>query len=355
MRKAVPAVLQVPPVSQWRLAGDKLETSLVEPPGWRFHVKLLSRTGAVAQPGASYSGPRERLSARVGHRNGQVVEYLRYKLGRPLLSDGNFESGKWGPVGNCAAFPVPVPARLAARVQQGQGLAQMPALALSAEADSACESRLLTWRSGPLFLSLWVRSVSGPGPRICLRETPVNACAPLPPLPQTSSRSRWYHYQTIITPEPGTLSLRLFLYADVYARGTRTTNEYSDVVIRRSADLLQPVVAGTPRSPKRPATALYTSGQSYSPEWVGPPGDAQVEVDGLRNGWLGPHSEDVPPRFGPSLWYSLSRFASLLAAGFLIALALSLWLGGRYRLVKIVRVPSERRIQGSNCGERKRA
>ena len=355
MRKAVPAVLQVPPVSQWRLAGDKLETSLVEPPGWRFRVKLLSGTGAVERPGASYSGPRARLTASVGHRNGQVVEDLSYKLGRPLLSDGNFVSGKWGAVGNCAAFPVPVPARLVARVQQGQGLAQLPALALSAEADSACESRSLTWRSGPLLLSLWVRSVSGPGPRICLREAPVNACAPLPPLPQTSSRSRWYHYQTIMTPEPGTQSLRLFLYADVYARGTRTTNEYSDVIVRRSADFLQPVVAGTPRSHERPATALYTSGQSFSPEWAGPPGDARVEVDGLRNGWLGPHSGDVPPRLGPSLWYLLSRFASLLAAGFLLALALFLWLGGRYRLVKIVRVPSERQIQGSQCGERTHA
>lgn len=343
MRKAVPAVLQVPPVSQWRIVGDKLETSLVEPPGWRFHVKLLSGTGAVARPGASYSGPRSRLTASVGHRHGQVVEDLSYKLGRPLLSDGNFESGKWGAVGNCAAFPVPVPARLVARVQQGQGLAQMPALALSAEADSACESRALAWRSGPFLLSLWVRSVSGPGPRICLREAPINACAPMSPLPQTSSRSRWYHYQTIITPDPGTRRLRLFLYADVYARGTRTTNEYSDIVIRRSHDFLQPVVAGTPRTHERPETALYTSGQSFSPEWAGPPGDQRVEVDGLRNGWLAPRAADVPLHFGPSWWYLLSRSASLLAAGFLLAFALSLGLGRRYRLVKVVRVPSGKR------------
>ena len=60
-----------------------------------------------------------------------------------------------------------------------------------------------------------------------------------------------------------------------------------------------------------------------------------MEVDGLRNGWLGPHSGDVPLRFGPSSWYLLSRFASLLAAGLLLALALPRWPRGRYRLVTL--------------------
>ena len=68
MRPAVPAVLQVPPVSQWRLAGDKLETSVIEPPGRRYRIKLLSATGAFEQPGASAvpgrrasDGPSRRL------------------------------------------------------------------------------------------------------------------------------------------------------------------------------------------------------------------------------------------------------------------------------------------------------
>ena len=125
-----------------------------------------------------------------------------------------------------------------------------------------------------------------------------------------------------MTPDPGTRSLRLFLYADVYTPGVPTTNEYSDVVVRRSPVPLQPVVVATPRSHERPAPALYTVGESFSPDWIGPPGDQRVEVDGLRNGWLGPHSRNVPLRFGPSSWYLLSRFASLLAAGLLLALAL---------------------------------
>ena len=337
MRPAVPAVLQFPPVSQWRLAGDELETSIVEPPGRRYHIKLLSATGAFERPGAS-SRPRARLIARVRHRDGQVVEELSYKLGGSLLSDGDFASGTWGAVGNCAAFPgTAATARLAARVLPGQGPAGQPALALSAKADSACEARSLAWRSGPLFVSLWVRNVSGAAPRMCLWETPIEKCAAMSPLPSNSAPSQWYHYQAIVTPDPGTRSLSLYLYADVYTPGALTTNEYSDVVVRRSPVLLQPVVVATPRRHERPAPALYTVGESFSPDWIGPPGDQHVEVDGLRNGWLGPHSRDVPLRFGPSSWYLLSRFASLLAAGLLLALALPRWPGGRYRLVTYFR------------------
>jgi len=103
-------------------------------------------------------------------------------------------------------------------------------------------------------------------------------------------------------------------------------------VVRRSPIPIQPVVVATPRRHERPVTALYTTGDSFSPDWIGPPGDQHVQVDGLRNGWLGEHSRDVPVRLGPSSWYLLSRFASLLAAGLLLAVALSLWPGRRSRI-----------------------
>ena len=336
MRSAVPAVLQTPPVSQWRLVGDDLETFVAEPPGRRYRTKLLSATGASERPGAS-SRPRSRLMARVRHRDGQEVEKLSYKLGGSLLSDGDFMSGTWGAVGNCSAYPATAAtARLAARVLPGQGPAGRPALALSADADSACEVRPLAWRSGRLFVSLWVRNISGAGPRMCIWETPIKVCAAMPPLPSSPDHSRWHHYQAIVTPDSGARSLSLFLYADVYKHGLLTANEYSDVVVRRSPVPLQPVVVATRRKRQRPAPALYTVGGSFSPEWIGPNEEQHVRVDGLRNGWLGPRSRDVPLRFGPSPWYLLSRFASLLAAGFLLALAFSPWPRGRYRLVATV-------------------
>ena len=130
-----------------------------------------------------------------------------------------------------------------------------------------------------------------------------------------------------MTPAPGTRSLTLFLYADVYTPGTLTTNEYSDVVVRRSPVLLQPVVVATSQRRHGQAPALYTGGGSFSPEWIGPAGETRVEVDGLRNGWLGLHPGAIPLRFGPSSWYLISRFGSLLAVALLLVLALSLWRG----------------------------
>ena len=337
MRSAVPAVLQFPSVSEWQLAGDELQTSIVEPPGWRYHTKLLSATGAFERQGAS-STPPARLITRVRHRDGQTAEELSYKLGGSLLSDGDFVSGTWGAVQNCAAFPgTAATAGLAARVLPGQGSAGLPALALSAKADSACEMRSLAWRSGPLFVSLWVRNISGSPPRMCLWEMPIEKCAAMSPLSSNPAPSQWYHYQAIVTPDPGTSSLALYLYADVFTPGTLTTNEYSDVVIRRAPVLLQPVVAATPQEHERPAPALYTVGDSFSPGWIGPTGASRVEVDGLRNGWLGTHSSDDPPRFSLSSLYLLSRLASLLAAALLLALALSLWPGRQYRPIASVR------------------
>jgi glycosyltransferase involved in cell wall biosynthesis/O-antigen/teichoic acid export membrane protein len=347
VRPAVPAVLQVPPVPQWRLAGDELETSVVEPPGRHYHVGLLSATGAFEPSGASGSRPRKLVIARVRHRDGQVAEELSYKLGGSLLGDGDFVSGMWGAVGNCAEPPgTAATAQLAARVLPGQGPAGRPVLALSATADSACEARLVAWRSGPLFLSLWVRNISGAGPRMCLWQAPVGECAAMPPLPVESAPSRWYHYQAIVTPDPGARSLALFLYADVYTPGALTANEYSDVVVRRSPTLLQPVVVATPPGHERPVPALFTVGEGFSADWTGAPGDQRVEVDGLRNGWLGPHSKDDPPRLRLSAWYLLSRYASLIAAGLLLALALPRWPGGRYRPVATLGTASEGRERG---------
>ena len=369
MRPTVPAVLPVPPVASWRLVGDELRTFVAEPPGRRYTIKLLSATGVDARvhhPRArsGQAGRRRRrrarparLIARVRYRGAQVVEELSYPLGASLLSGGDFASGTWdGAVGNCDAAPGTVAtARLAARILPGQGPAGRPALALSANADSACETRSLAWRSGPLLVSMWVRNLGGVPPRMCLWQTPIRACATMPPVPPNSAPSRWYHYQAIVTPSPGTRRLALFLYADVYTRGTpATVNEYSDVVIRRFLVAPQPVIVATPRRHERSAAALYTTGESFSPDWIGPPGDRHVEVDGLRNGWLGPRSRNILPRFGPSSWYLLSRYASLLAAGLLLALVLSGWHTGRYRLVAAVRAATRgrrgrRHLQGGMC------
>ncbi len=139
---------------------------------------------SAARTTATRPSARARLITRTTHLGGHAVKEFSYKLGRSLLRDGDFASGRWAAVGNCAAFPgTTATARLSARVLPGHGPTGQPALELAAHADSACEARQLSWRSGPLFVSLWVRNVSGAAPRICLWQLPVYACAAVPPLP----------------------------------------------------------------------------------------------------------------------------------------------------------------------------
>ena len=360
MRPGVPAVLQSPPVSQWQLAGDELETSIVEPPGRRYNTKLLSSTGAFEPPGASSSAPRARLTARVrppdaraargrspgaesrpAHRPRPPSRWpggrrAQLQAGRFLAQRRRLRVWHVGPGGQLcgvsrdgsdSAAGCPCPAwtgpggTAGARALRERGQCVRGALAGLAVRTALREPM------GPQRQRSWTADVP-------LAE-PIDECAAMSPLPSSSVPSRWYHYQAIVTPDPGTRSLSLFLYADVYTSGAPTTNEYSDVVVRRCPVLLQPVVVATPRGHERPVSALYTVGESFSPDWIGPPGDQHVEVDGLRSGWLGPNSRDDPPHFSLSSWYLLSRLASLLAAGLLLALALPRSPGGRYRPVAV--------------------
>jgi glycosyltransferase involved in cell wall biosynthesis/O-antigen/teichoic acid export membrane protein len=337
MRSGVPAVIELPAVSQWQDAGDKLETSVTERSGWTYQDKLLTAAGASRHSDTSGSPAQVGPDVKVSRRDGQVTEQLSYQLGGSVLNGGDMASGAWGHAFNCAAFPgTTATARITGKVLPGQGPAGQSALSLSASADSACVTRPLAWRSGPLFISLWVRNVTGAAPRICVYEEPADQCAALPPLLPNSGAPGWRHYQATLTPDPATRRLSLWLYADVYTRGTVTTNEYADVVVRKFSAAAQPVVVATPQRHEA-VEPLYTTGESFSSGWTVPSGAARLEVDGLRNGWLGGNATDDAPRFSSSSWYLLSRIASLVALGLFLALALSGLTGGRRRLVAVVR------------------
>lgn len=349
-RASVPAVLQVPPVAHWKLVGRRLQTSVAKPPGRRYEIDLLSSTGVyrrayltvgnsrrlrsgstrrhrrhVSRRRGITAGPAPLLEATGINSNAQTIK-LSYGLGASVIRNGDFSSGLWGEVGNCAAISGTVSkAELSANVSMGQGPGGMPILALSASADSACEMNRLAWKSGSLFVSLWIRHVAGAPPRICLWQIPVNICAGIAPIPASIATSRhWYHYQAIVEPSHGTRKISLYLYADTFTPGVVTYNEYSDVVVRHAAVLLQPVVLAMPRGNREPKDSLYAAAASYSAEWTGPHGVLHVEVDGLRNGWLGMHANSESFRLNKSSWYMLSRYTSMLAAALLFALLLSL-------------------------------
>jgi glycosyltransferase involved in cell wall biosynthesis/O-antigen/teichoic acid export membrane protein len=337
MQPGVPAVIELPAVSQWQEAGNRLETSVTERSGWTYQDKLLTATGALPRSATSGSRAQARPDVKISRRDGQVTEQLSYQLGGSVLNGGDMASGAWGQAFNCAAFPgTTATARVTGKVLPGQGPAGQSALSLSASADSACATRPLAWRSGPLFISLWVRNVTGVAPRICVYEEPAEQCAALStPLPNSGAPG-WRRYQATVTPDPATRRLSLWLYADVYTPGTVTANEYADVVVRKFSAAAQPVVVATPQR-QEAVEPLYTTEESFSSGWTVPSGAARLAVDGLRNGWLGANATDDAPRFSSSSWYLLSRIASLVALGLFLGLALSGSTRGQRRLVAVVR------------------
>jgi hypothetical protein len=341
MKPGVPAVIQLPAVSQWQADGDKLTTSVSEPAGWTYHDKLLSATGALGQPDTAAPRTRVGPAVQVVHGDGKATAQLSYQLGRSILESGDAGADTWGAVTNCDAVPgTTATSRLAADVLPGQGPAGQSALHLSANADSACVERPLAWRSGPLFVSLDVRNLQGAAPRMCLYEQPADRCASLSALPSNSGSSGWTRYQTVVTPAPGTRKVSIWLYADVYTPGAVTVNEYSGVVVRKFSAVPQPVLVATPRQ-HDPVAPLYTADGSFTSGWTVSSGAPRVEIDGLRNGWLGASGDDAP-QFTAASWYQMSRVASLVALGLLLALALYGWTGGRRRLVATVKNLSQR-------------
>ena len=315
-RRGLPAVSSLPPLSRWQMRGRRLETSLQLTRGRRYRIALLG-------PTSSRSVLAQRLSSRLRRPFHAVWgtdargPWVRFslELPRPLLADGSFERGAWGPVGNCDAAPgTTASAHLHASVLRTGGPGGAPALELSAAGDAACESETTTWRRGPVLLSLWTRHLSGAAPALCLWEEPIGRCAPVTPLP--ASRS-WSRFSEIVTPTRGTRQLSLFLYA--YGPSTAA---YADVSLTPAPSLDLPVVVGTPITGGGPRTSLLVSPDAYGPGWSAPSHASYVRVDGARGGWL---TSGAPVRgllrYAPTqdIW-RLGFLPSLAAAGIVVAL-----------------------------------
>jgi hypothetical protein len=70
--------------------------------------------------------------------------------------------------------------------------------------------------------------------------------------------------------------------------------------------------------PTTSALRLTTYPTSYSAQWQGPSGAKHVLVDGLANGWIGPKSYPVPPRYTPA---ALVHFGLITTLAGLVVLA----------------------------------
>jgi arabinofuranan 3-O-arabinosyltransferase len=317
----LPVSVPVPDVANWPLQGANETVDVPEPPGWTYRVQTYSvGSSPPGQPGAT---PAAATVTTTPLGNG--VTRLSIAAGDSLITDGDFADGKpWGPVGDCDNV-----LGTAAGVSQQVGPfgpGGGPALALSTRYDSACAQQRLAWTGGALRLDLSVRHVSGQAARLCIYELGPNRCAPTADLPTSTT---WAPYHTVVTPDPGTSSLILFLYADGNTAGQPgappvTRNDYAQVSVS-SASPVRVAVFGDPQTPATSAASLLLLRESFSGHWVGPAGTRHVLVDGLYNGWLGALPAAATSRYGPSGTVRAAAILSLIAGLALVPLGL----GGR--------------------------
>ncbi|MGH9066912.1 MAG: hypothetical protein ACRD0J_05415, partial [Acidimicrobiales bacterium] len=269
LQAGTPGVIQVPPVQDWTRHGSVLSTTVRERPGWRYRVALLSGTSAapISTTGsfATHSAAQGLTERVVQGPSGRQLD-LRLRARSQELPNGDFQSGLWGPVGDCNDAAGPAAAgHLHARVLPTSGPSGQPALELSASIDSACEAQPLSWHGGSLLLTLWVRHLGGAPPRLCVWELGPRRCASVPPLPATAG---WSRYRAIIEPDPGATGLDLFLYADSPGQGKATTNEYAAASAYSLPPVDQPIVLATPRHPAPVSQSLRVWDASYSTRWI---------------------------------------------------------------------------------------
>jgi hypothetical protein len=321
-RTNTPEVLQVPSVGAWLRGLDRLSWTFVERPGWTYElVQLDSEDPPLAIEGLI--GTRAAASrvqvTRSADETGRDVLSISLPVTRPLIN-GDFLLGVWGPVGDCAAFnPVEAKPNLSATIVGVGGPDGGQFLRLSAQLDSACESKRLQWSGGSLLLDMSVRHGAGADPRICLWEIGADKCATLSQ-PMAVVGDGWTRYQTTVTPDRGTTALDLFLYADVYEPHTLTRDDYANIKIFEVPSLPQFDVLGTPASGPKPPT-LMVHNSSYSSQWQGPAGSDHVVVDGLMNGWILGSDSSTRPQFNAD---PIRASFGLSIAGVFLALGLAL-------------------------------
>jgi hypothetical protein len=114
-----------------------------------------------------------------------------------------------------------------------------------------------------------------------------------------------------VTPDAGTTSILLYLYADGGA-SRRTINDYANVSVVAVQSLPHLALLGMPDGSNAASPRLVVDHTTYSDAWQGSPGK-HVLVDGMLNGWL------VPPRstafttsYAPSPLIQAAQWVSLL-------------------------------------------
>jgi hypothetical protein len=270
--RGVVSLTQLAPIGMWTLAGNQISTQVTVPDNRKYRLATTS-AGSLK----SFALTLRPISGS------KVTATVKMSASGSLIDNGDFKSGKWGPVGNCLnARPLQNRNDLSATIEDGVAPGGLPALKLNALYDSACETSVLNWRSGPVLLSLWTRSVNGAAPSICVWEQPSNMCAAMPSL--TSSLG-WDHFGASFSPVSGTTSLTVFLYANAVTNGGPASVEYANVEATSIAGAPNLDLIGTPSGllVTRKLDVLHTS---YVAGTSAKRGTRHVLVNGLTNGYL---------------------------------------------------------------------
>jgi hypothetical protein len=318
-KAGVPNVVQAPALEMWQdNGGGSMVWQPRAPPDWTYRVAdLNSRTTISLDHAGTYTyAPSQ---ARVAYVPNAIRNVVTVSVtGRTTLTNGDFASGPWTPVGNCNALhEAQARPYLGANIIAGGAPGGLPALRLSARFDRACESQRLKWNGGPLVLDLMVRTLQGLPPKICLLEIGPQSCAPLPSLPE---KRGWSEYRASVTPDPKTQAIELYLYAD--ANGTDTVIEYARVRVVEVPELATFALLANPMGQPLPLQ-VHLLHNSFSTQWGSTNGE-HVLVDGMLNGWLvpsGSHRPDVS--YWPAIALRGAQWLSLVT--WLIILAMPMW------------------------------
>jgi hypothetical protein len=129
-------------------------------------------------------------------------------------------------------------------------------------------------------------------------------------------------YHTSLSPDPNTVAVSLFLYADAAVPSTGTTvSEYASVRAVEVRAAPNFALLASPEATEVSAQRLVVLHNSFSSQW-GLPNGRHVMVDGMLNAWLvsdGPDS--AAPSYGPAGLFEAAGWISVATT-----LAIVLWL-----------------------------
>ncbi|HTW11145.1 MAG TPA: hypothetical protein VME01_00255, partial [Solirubrobacteraceae bacterium] len=319
-RPDLPAIFEMPPLTQWRLERGGLRTTVTLPRGRKYTPETVAPWG-TSTLSVSKAGAADIKQKVVGN-----VTHLTMSLGKTLIHDGDFSSGGWqGKAQDCWA---PEPGRVVSgQLLAGGAPGGANALQLTSRRGITCEYAQVKLTHSPLLVSLMTRNVKGLPAQVCVWYAPKKLCS-APPLAVARDKSRWHRSQWIIDVPAKARSLRLEIYSPEASGGVKSVNEFANVTVyaldvnRTQSPVL---VSPAPHPDAGSATHLTQTATSASGQWNGPAGAQRVVVDGMRNGWLGAGSAaDVS--YGPAGKIKASYIASVLGVGMaLLLLAYALY------------------------------